>query len=157
MSGYIHQLNISRGGVPKRAVAEAWLTPEGLAGDVQADRRHHGGPERALCLFSLELIESLRAEGHPAFPGSTGENVTVARLDWSLLAPGSRLVLGDEVLVEITSHAAPCKTISGSFIKDDSKRISQKRHPGQSRLYARVITAGRLVTGQLVRVLEDEG
>ncbi len=157
MDGYIHQLNISKGGVPKRAVAEAWLTPEGLAGDVQADRRYHGGPERALCLFALELIEELRTEGHAIFPGSTGENVTVAGLDWLSLAPGARLALGDAAIVEITSYAAPCQTISGSFIEGESKRISQKMHPGQSRLYARVIKAGRLAPGQPVRVFKDEG
>ncbi|MDQ3585012.1 MAG: MOSC domain-containing protein [Acidobacteriota bacterium] len=156
MDSYIHQLNVSRGGVPKIPVAEAWLTPEGLMGDAQSDRRHHGGPERALCLFSLELIEELRAEGHVIAPGSSGENVTVAGLDWSQLAPGSRLALGDEAVVEITSYAAPCRTISGSFVAGNSQRISHKKYPGQSRLYARVINSGRLAPGQSVRVLKDD-
>ena len=37
----------------------------------------HGGPERALCLFSLERILELQAEGHPIFPGAAGENITI--------------------------------------------------------------------------------
>ena len=153
MTGYVYQLNCSRGGVPKLPVPEAELTPTGLAGDVQAKPFIHGGPERALSLYSLELIERLRAEGHPISPGSAGENVTVAGLDWSRLAPGSRLAIGEEVVVEITKYANPCPTIRGSFAGGGFKRISQKLRPGESRLYARVLRPGRLAAGQEVRVL----
>ena len=153
----IFQLNCSDGGVPKVPVAEAELTPTGLVGDRQRWPKIHGGPTRALCLYSLELIEELQREGHPVSPGSVGENVTIKGLDWSALEPGARLALGDEVVVEITSYAGPCNTIAASFIKGDSKRISQKKFPGSSRLYARVIQTGRLAVGQTVRVLEAKG
>jgi len=155
MQAYIHQLNCSDGGVPKLPVAEANLTPTDLVGDRVANPDIHGGPDRALCLYSLERIEALRAEGHPIFPGSVGENVTVAGLDWSLLAPGSRLALGDEVVIEITKPANPCDSIADSFTDGRFKRISQKLHPGESRLYARVIQTGRLAVGQPVRLLSN--
>ena len=155
MQGRIHQLNRSPGGVPKLPVDEAELTESGLAGDRQKHTAFHGGPRRAVSLYSLELIEALRAEGHPISPGSTGENVTVAGLDWSLLIPGTRLALGGEAVVEITSFATPCGTIRGSFAAGKFKRISQKVNPGSSRLYARVIRGGRLAAGQAVRVLVE--
>lgn len=151
--GYIFQLNCSAGGVPKRAAVEAVLTRKGLTGDKQAKRFIHGGPQRALCLYALELIRQLQIEGHPIFPGSTGENVTIAGLDWAMLEPGSRLALGDEVVIEISSYTTPCKTIAASFIDGAFARISQKQHPGWSRLYARVLQAGRLATGQTVKIL----
>ena len=153
MEGRIFQLNVSDGGVPKLAVREAVLTPEGLTGDRQRDLRYHGGPARALCLFALERVLELQAEGHPVFPGSTGENLTVVGLDWSALAPGARLALGEEALVEITSYTAPCKKIAASFARGDFKRISQKVRPGDSRLYARVLRPGRLAVGQSVTLL----
>jgi MOSC domain-containing protein YiiM len=153
MDGYIFQLNCSDGGVPKRPVREAEVTPTGLACDRQAHPKIHGGPERALCLYALEQITALQDEGHPIFPGSIGENVTVVGVDWQTLQPGSRLALGDEVVIEITSYAGPCPTIAASFTDSKFKRISQKIHPGQSRLYARVIKTGLLATGQTVRVL----
>lgn len=153
MEGKIYQLNSSQGGVPKLSVPEAVLTPTGLDCDRVASPGIHGGPERALCLFSLELIRLLQGEGHPIQPGSVGENVTVEGLDWSRLAPGHRLALGDEVVIEISSYTSPCRTIRASFLKDDYSRISQKRHPGDSRLYARVIKTGRLAAGQTVRLL----
>jgi MOSC domain-containing protein YiiM len=153
MNGRIFQLNCSDGGVPKLAVREAFLTPTGLEGDRQRDLRFHGGPERALCLYTLERILELQSEGHPIFPGSIGENVTVVGLDWGLVEPGARLALGDEVLVEISDYAGPCKNIKASFRGGDFKRISQKLRPGHSRLYARVIQTGRLAVGQTVRLL----
>lgn len=150
--GRIFQLNVSGGGVPKLAVREAALTAEGLEGDRQRDRRFHGGPERALCLYALERVLELQAEGHPIFPGSTGENVTVVGLDWSRLTPGARLSLGEEALVEVTSYTSPCKNIAASFTGGDFKRISQKLHPGHSRLYARVLRPGRISVGDQVGV-----
>jgi MOSC domain-containing protein YiiM len=151
--GRIFQLNLSNGGVPKLAVREAVLTPGGLEGDRQRDLRYHGGPERALCLYALERVLELQAEGHPVFPGSVGENLTLVGLDWPRLAPGARLALGEEALVEISSYTSPCKIIAASFLGGDFKRISQKLRPGHSRLYARVLRPGRLSVGDRVRVL----
>ena len=157
MEGRIFQLNVSGGGVPKLAVREALLTPGGLEGDRQRDLRYHGGPDRAVCLFALERIQELQAEGHPIFPGSVGENVTVAGLEWARLRPGARLALGEEALVEITSYTSPCKKIAASFLGGDFKRISQKVRPGDSRLYARVLRPGRIGVGQGVRVVDEGG
>jgi MOSC domain-containing protein YiiM len=153
MNGRIFQLNCSDGGVTKLAVREAVLTPEGFDTDRQRDRRYHGGPEKALCLFPLELILALQGEGHPIYPGSAGENVTTVGLDWSRLEPGARLALGDEAVIEISSHAGPCKTIGASFVEGEFTRISQKVRPGDSRLYARVLRTGRVSVGQQVRLL----
>ncbi|HYO99097.1 MAG TPA: MOSC domain-containing protein [Pyrinomonadaceae bacterium] len=155
--GYIYQLNCSNGGVPKLPVEEAQLTPTGLVGDRQRYPLIHGGPQRALCLYSLEVIEALQAEGHPIRPGSIGENVTVAGLDWASLAPGCRLALGDEVVIELTSYATPCRKIRGSFEDGKFKRVSQKQHAGEARLYARVIRTGKLAVGQRVRLLGGDG
>ncbi len=110
MKAYIHQLNCSPGGVPKTPVADAVLTPIGLAGDQQRDRRYHGGPERALCLFSLEVIAELQAEGHPIFPGSAGENATISGLEWAALAPGSRLALGLALILIRRCRRTPRRT-----------------------------------------------
>lgn len=152
--GTIFQISASDGGVPKLAVEEVEVAETGLVGDRQAHPKIHGGPDRALCLFSLERIAELQREGHPIVPGSVGENITVEGMDWLLLTPGVRLALGDEVVVEITSYTNPCNSIAASFIKGDYKRISQKKHPGHSRLYARIIKTGRVRAGQQVRLLE---
>lgn len=150
--GRVHRLNVSRGGVPKTPVAEARVTREGIAGDVQGDRRYHGGPERAVSLFSLDVIERLRGEGHPIVPGSAGENVTVAGLDWSRVAPGTRLLFAGGVVLEVVSYCVPCGKIRASFAGGAIERIRQEDHPGESRVYARVAEEGTLREGEPVRL-----
>jgi MOSC domain-containing protein YiiM len=125
----------------------------GVAGDAQRDREHHGGPDRALCLFSMELIRALQAEGHPIEPGHIGENLTVEGLDWDTVTPGARLLLGEDVLVEVTRYTSPCANIRAAFTGGDYARVSQKRHPGTSRVYARVLRTGAIRRGDPVRLL----
>lgn len=152
--GKVYQINISNGGVPKLPVASAVVDRLGLAGDDHNDKKHHGGPERAICLYSLELIQKLNAEGHPAFPGSMGENLTVEGLDWNGVSPGARLKVGGEVLLEISQYTTPCFNIKGSFRDGKFSRLSQKIHPGESRLYARVLRGGTLRPGDEVRLVD---
>lgn len=151
--GHIYQLNISNGGVPKLPVSEAFVGRLGLTGDAQRDLEHHGGPDRAVCLYAFEHIVALQGAGHPIAPGTTGENVTITGLDWPSLGPGTRLALGDEVELEITGYAAPCSNIAGSFADGVFTRLSQKKYPGWSRLYARVLRTGAVVLGDTVRVI----
>jgi len=146
----VAQINVSSGGVPKRPVGSARVTVDGVEGDRQRDRRHHGGPERAVCLYPLELIEALRAEGHPIAPGLIGENLTVRGLDWSTVVPGAHLRVGADVLLQITRYAGPCANIAAAFADGDYARVSHARHPGWSRLCARVRRGGLVTVGDAV-------
>jgi MOSC domain-containing protein YiiM len=147
--GRITGLQRSAGGVPKRPVDSASVQTNGMTGDRQRNLRFHGGPDRALCLYSQELIEALAAEGHPIFPGAVGENVTIAGLPWDRVQPGARLTLGD-VEVEVTAYTTPCRTIAAAFRDERSTRISQIKHPGWSRVYARILRTGALRVGDRV-------
>ena len=152
MPGRVLRINTSAGGVPKLAVQSATLDTLGLSGDDHDDKVHHGGPDRALCIYSLERLRVLQAEGHPVGPGSMGENVTLEGLDTAGLAPGDRLTLG-EAEVEVTDYATPCKTIAAAFIDGGFSRVLHQRHPGDSRLYARVLRPGRIHEGDPVHVM----
>jgi MOSC domain-containing protein YiiM len=157
VSGRIVQVSVSRGGVPKTAVDAADVTTTGLEGDRHRDREHHGGPERAVCLYSFEAIQRLQAEGHHVEPGTLGENVTVQGLDWDAVSPGTRLGLGDRLVVEVTRYTSPCTNITGAFKDGDYSRVSQKRHPGDSRVYCRVLADGTIRPGDAVRLLDLRG
>ena len=151
-SGRVLQVNVAAaGGVPKLPVVAALLTAHGVAGDRQLDRENHGGPDRAVCLFASERIAALAAEGHPIAPGSTGENLTITGLEWSELQAGDRLLVADGVVLEISGPAPPCRTIASSFLGGKFGRISEKSHPGWSRLYARVLVEGLVREGAPVR------
>ena len=149
---HIFQINASNGGVPKTPLREAEVTELGLAVDKQKNLKYHGGPTRALCLFSLEKMLELQQEGHPIYPGSVGENITV--IPWEEMAVGSRWRLGSEVEIEITSFAVPCQNIRQSFADEKFARLSQKKHPGWARVYASVQKAGAIQIGDVVEALE---
>ncbi len=150
----LHQISVSDGGVPKLPVPEARITINGVAGDRQRNPDIHGGPDRAVCLFSLEVIEALQAEGHSIKPGSSGENLTIDGLDWAHLQPGDRLRIGDDVRLEIVKYTEPCRFNAQWFQDGNFNRINQKKHPGWSRLYARVLAEGVVRSGDSVAVEE---
>jgi MOSC domain-containing protein YiiM len=131
------------------------VTTLGLSTDRHHDTRDHGGPMRALCLWSLEAIEALSAEGHPIAPGAAGENVTTSGIDLARLHPGARLQLGADVEIEITSFTSPCRNIAPYFIDGEFTRISQKVHPGWSRVYARIISEGTISAGDPILLLDS--
>lgn len=155
--GRIVQINVSPGGVPKRPVSRARVSAAGLEGDGHRDTAHHGGPERALCLYGLERIDALRAEGHPIEPGAIGENLTVAGLDWPAVAPGDCFRLGASVVIEVTRFTSPCANIAGAFRDGDYARVSHKRRPGWSRVYARVLAPGELRVGDPIERVPAAG
>lgn len=150
--GTLVSINLSGGGVPKRRVGDARVSQLGLQGDAQNDTKHHGGPERAVCVYSLERIHALQSEGHPIDVGTVGENVTLEGIDWDLVVPGVRIRLGGEVLLEVTDFTDPCKTIRESFVDGRFVRISEKVHPGWSRVYARVLSEGEIRFGDPVEL-----
>jgi MOSC domain-containing protein YiiM len=154
--GRIVQISVSPGGVPKLPVPSARVTEMGLEGDLHRNMEDHGGPERALCIFPMEQIRALQAEGHDLSPGAIGENLTVEGVDWERVTPGSRLELGAGVLIEVTRYTSPCFNIKKNFADGDISRVSQKRNPGSSRVYARVLREGTIRQGDTVRLVDSE-
>jgi MOSC domain-containing protein YiiM len=148
----VYQINVSDGGVPKRPVLGAVIATTGVEGDRQRNLNVHGGFDRALCLFSQDLIERLQDEGHSIEAGSSGENLTLAGLEWEKLKPGDRLQVGPDVQLEITGYTTPCDQNAQWFRDRDFKRVSQKVNPGWSRFYAKVLREGVVKPGDQVVV-----
>ena len=149
MNATLHSINVSNGGVPKLARRSAAVRAGGVEGDRQRDLRYHGGPTRAVSLYSLELIQALQAEGHPVDVGCIGENFTLTGVPWDRMIPGARLQVG-EVELELTAYAAPCNNLVPCFAGGKFVRVAQKAHPGWSRLYARVLREGSVQVGDPV-------
>ena len=108
MRGLILQVNLSIGGLPKRPVGEAFLTPLGFEGDAVAHPGLHGGPDRAVLLAAAEAVDELAARGYPLFYGAMGENLTTRGLDRANLRPGDlclTLAAGD--LTNLAAELAP--------------------------------------------------
>jgi MOSC domain-containing protein YiiM/N-acetylglutamate synthase-like GNAT family acetyltransferase len=156
-NGRVLSVNLSPGGVPKLPVDRAWVGELGLDGDAHHDDTDHGGPLRAVCLFGVEVIERLRAEGHPlAGPGAVGENLTTEGVEWSEQPAGTRIRVGERLLLEIVKPAAPCETQRHNFIDGRFARMSIKLHPSDSRMYARVVEPGEVRPGDAFELLPPQ-
>ncbi len=144
------QIHVSQGGVPKRAVPSTSISIDGLAGDLQHNLMVHGGPDRAACIYSLERIQALQADEHPIYPEAIGENLTISGLDWTLVSPGSRFIIGKDVILQVTGYTSPCNSIVGAFSDQYAGRVSQVEHHGWSRVYARVLSPGTIRIADIV-------
>ena len=153
-TGFVASVNVSPGGVPKHPIAGTRIRSLGLDGDHQADPRNHGGPLQAVCLYSVESIERIAGEGHAAFPGAYGENLTLAGIDWDGLRGGDRLRIGgDGPLLQLTDDATPCVKQARWFVGGDISRISIRRHPEDARWYASVVEEGPVAPGDRVELI----
>jgi MOSC domain-containing protein YiiM len=153
--GRIASVNVSRGGVPKLPVGRAWVGRLGVGGDGHNEPEPvHGGQDQAVCIYSVESISRVLADGHESFPGAYGENLTLEGIELGELAEGDRLAIGsDGLVIEIAAFADPCQTIAHYFQGRHIARISSKVHPEDARRYARVLTEGSVSTGDRVEVL----
>ncbi len=109
--GKILQVNISPGGLPKMPTARAKVGLLGISGDDHNDKKHHGGPRKALLLIAAEVVNELSHEGWPLYYGALGENLTTLGLDHKLWRPGQRFRAGSVVL-ELTQPRGPCITLN---------------------------------------------
>ncbi len=149
-SGSIAQLSVSNGGVPKTAVDSVEVGFRGVTTDRQRNRKYHGLPYQALCLWSQEVIDDLAGQGHPIAAGCAGENITTSGIEWSTLTMGTRLRIG-EVLAQITSFAVPCAHQAQWFSDRDFSRLDHEKG-SISRIYATVLEPGNISVGDEILV-----
>lgn len=162
MTGSIVQINISPGGIPKRPIAEAEVTPEGIRGDSWAHPQIHGGPNQALLLITSEGIDELIAQGYQLYAGALGENLTTAGLDRRQMRIGQRYRAGD-VLFEITKMRAPCTTIEvygpsiHRAIYDAQVKARDASSPrwGLGGFYGRVLKSGLLRPKDIIELVDQ--
>ncbi len=162
MNGTIIQISISPGGIPKRSIPEAYVTPEGIRGDRWSHPDIHGGPNQALLIITSEGIDELIAQGFALYPGALGENLTTAGLDRRQFRIGQRYRAG-EVSFEITKRRAPCATLNvyGPRIQravfDAQVKAGDPASArwGLSGFYARVLRGGTLRPGDPIALIEQ--
>lgn len=150
--GKVVGLHTSKGGVPKLATGLLEVTSNGCTGDQQNDLKHHGGINKAVCLFQEEIMNELIKDGHPIFPGSTGENILLTGIPIGDISPGVSLIFPNVELV-ITQDAPPCKTINQSFTGGKFNTISHKKRPNITRWYAKVTKEGSVRVGDSIELL----
>ncbi|HEY7522687.1 MAG TPA: MOSC domain-containing protein [Candidatus Limnocylindrales bacterium] len=157
MPGRVASVNVSPGGVPKRSVPRAWIGRLGLDTDAHNEPEPvHGGPDQAVCIYTLESIARVAADGHQAFAGAFGENLTLEGVELGELREGDRLRIGGDGLeIQLTDRSEPCQTIAHWFVERRIARIGSRQHPEDTRWYARVLTEGWVAPDDAVEVVRQ--
>ncbi len=146
--------------IDKRAVeGRVPLQRLGLAGDVQCDRKHHGGPDAAVYAYADEDAAWWAGElGREITPGLFGENLRTGGIDVTGAEVGEHWQVGpvgEGVLLEVTAPRTPCRTFQERMAEPRwVKRFAKRNAPGA---YLRVLVPGSVAAGDEVRVVHRPG
>ncbi|MEM8669496.1 MAG: MOSC domain-containing protein [Planctomycetota bacterium] len=129
------------------------LHREGLAGDSVADRKHHGGPEKAVLCYAAENYEDWKRE-HPELefgPGGFGENLLIGGASEATICIGDQFAIGD-CQVEVSQPRQPCWKISRRWgVKTMTKEVTQT---GRTGWYLRILQPGTIQSGDKLESLQ---
>lgn len=143
-------------GIGKTAVTHPLrLGPEGFEGDEQADRRVHGGVEKAVHHYPLDHYSDWRAElGNLralVAPGGFGENISTAGLTEAEVAVGDTFRLGD-ALIQVSQGRQPCWKLNHRFgVADMARRVQRT---GRTGWYYRVLQTGTVAPGDRLELID---
>ena len=141
-----------RTGIDKRPVAGRVAVHElGLEGDVQVNRRHHGGEGQAVYAYAQEDADHWEAELERELPaGRFGENLRTTGLDLHDAVLGERWRIGT-ALFEVTAWRTPCANFARFWgVPDLVKRFAAH---GATGAYLRVLETGEMGAGDAVEIV----
>ncbi|MCW2813525.1 MAG: hypothetical protein JWN84_980 [Nocardioides sp.] len=137
----------------------------GLAGDEVSNRRHHGGPDKAVYAFAREDLDRWAdVLGQPVPDAMFGENLTTAALDVNGAEIGERWrvgdATGDHAVLEVTMFRTPCQTFKAWLGRNGYderawlRRFADDLRPGA---YLRVVVPGTVRAGDPIEVVHRPG
>jgi MOSC domain-containing protein YiiM len=148
----------------RRETTSIWKAPvEGrvavrgvnVAGDDQADREVHGGPDKAVYAYAREDTYWWERElGRALEHGNFGENLTVSGIDVTAAVVGERWEVGSTVL-EVAQPRIPCWKL-GARMADPSFPVHFAA-AGRPGAYLRIIEEGEVGGGDEIRVGDKPG
>lgn len=138
----------------KTPVAEAFLRRANFDGDRQADLKHHGGPDKAACVYALDHYPFWEQWlGHTLTPGAFSENLTTSGLLESAVCIGDVLRVGG-ARVQVSQPRQPCSKLAGRLNRKD---LPEKIHATSfSGFYVRVLDEGRVRPNDSIQLLERD-
>ena len=143
-------------GIDKRSVdGPVAVGREGLDGDVQVDRRFHGGVDRAVYAYAQSDADHwVAALEREVPPGLFGENLRVDGLDVSGARIGERWRTSRGLVLEVSAPRMPCRTLQGFLdVPDMIARFNSAGRPGA---YLRVVEGADIAAGDRITVERDE-
>ncbi len=116
----------------------------GIVGDAHADGTTH----RQVSLLAIESIDKMRGRGFDLQPGDFAENITTQGIDWVSLPIGTRITVGDRVVLEMTQIGKECHAACAI-----RKQVGDCIMPREG-IFARVIRGGDVKAGDPIKIAE---
>ncbi|MHB8844698.1 MAG: MOSC domain-containing protein [Nitrospirota bacterium] len=133
---------------------EIALSRHGFEGEGVGDSRHHGGEDKAVCVYSLDHYPYWRSALDSEMPAAAfGENLSVEKLQEDEICIGDRYRIGT-ALVQVSQPRQPCTTLAARYNREDL--IKLVRDSGRTGFYFRVMTEGRVQTGDNLVLIERD-
>jgi MOSC domain-containing protein YiiM len=131
-------------GTKKEDVKEGLLEEDfGLVGDSHADYRTH----RQVSLLAVESVDKMRALGLELKPGDFAENLTTQGIDLVSLPVGTRMSIGEQVILEVTQIGKECHSGCAIF-----QQVGKCVMPTEG-IFTRVIRGGTVRSGDKIEVV----
>ncbi len=137
-----------RSGIFKEpAEGPVFLSETNLAGDEQADKKNHGGPDKAVCVYPLAHLSYWTERlGRDVKPGAFGENFTVADMSEKTVCIGDVYAVGEAARVEVSQPRSPCWKLARRW--NEKKLALWVQQTGFTGWYLRVLQTGHVEAGQ---------
>lgn len=141
-------------GIYKQSIqGSVYLGKEQIDGDGQADLVHHGGPDKAVCVYPFEHYPYWETQlGKSLDVAAFGENLTVTGMLESEVCIGDVFQVGEAVL-QVSQPRYPCFKLSQKHGATDLP--AQVLKTGFSGFYFRVLQAGYLSSTSTIHKLES--
>ena len=124
-----------------------------LDGDDQADRRVHGGPDKAVYAYTVEDYDWWATElGHPLEPGTFGENLTVRGISLGDLVIGTRVAAGT-AWFEVAQPRQPCFKLWMRM--GDAEFVDRFDAAARFGAYLRILREGDVGAGDELTVVHE--
>ena len=146
MTSVIAVCQSKKKGIRKEAIAEGVFKEDyGLIGDAHADCVTH----RQVSLLAIESIDKMQGMGLDLKPGDFAENITTEGIDLVSLPIGTRLLVGDMVILEVTQIGKECHTACAI-----RRQVGKCIMPEEG-VFAKVILGGPVRSGDPIRVSQE--
>lgn len=130
-----------------------YLSTINFEGDGQADLKHHGGRDKAVCVYAFEHYPYWEQELAQQLPyGAFGENLTITGLLESDVYIGNIYKIG-EALVQVTQPRQPCYKLAYRYHRKDFPFLVQ--NTGFTGFYVRVLEEGTVSPSDEIKLIEQ--
>ena len=130
------------------------LTKQGFEGDGVGDLKHHGGSDKAVCVYAIDHYEYWEKILRRKMPDAAfGENLSVTEMKEDVVCIGDIYRVG-MTMMQVSQPRQPCSTLAARYGREDFVKLVVDS--GRTGFYFRVLEGGRVKAGDGIFLIEQD-